>query len=796
MSLGKPTEMTLQDLLRKELESRGVGVSSQVSFRAVDGRRLVPDLVLRNGAQYVVEMKLGAETKLLDAIVQLYDYSKHVSDAKGAFAVLFPEELRRPWPADVIESVAKDRNTQVSCIGIFKDLRPSQPFKGSLFEVADWISGHVLKPLVVEVDTGFAIRILRDAVDYITTSIKQLQGKELEDIFGGKSVFENVLQYEEGRYPLEEMRRAVAYLLINQLLFYHVLTRVDASFSAIDEDKLKRPSDLREYFDVVLRKDFTSVFGFDVASRLPESAVDVVRKVVVAVKAVAPEKIRHDLLGKVFHELIPFGIRKAVAAFYTNNEAAEILAQLAIDKADATVMDLACGSGTLLVAAYRQKQELLKKEKGEFTLEDHKRFLEKDLTGIDIMPFAAHMAVVHLSLQALAAGHETEKVRIAVWDSTELKPGQTIPAISRELRSAYKRPTLDMFSGERKRDDLAYVKKGTVTMEGMSGEQIPLEKADTIIMNPPFTRAERLPETYKVELRNRLKEYEDLIYGRVGLHIFFILLADRFVKRNGRIAFVLPATVLRILSMKGIRKLWADNYHVEHVVTTWERAAFSEAAQFREILLVARKLKEKQERGVTSSALKCSVVTLEKLPKTTEEAERIARAIQEKTLQTNIGDACESENMLLTVVSQEDLRNNVGNMFTLISLYDPRLGKLWQRSIRRGQSKLRDCDKYFKENEIEAYEDVYIPPFNNTFIVQRNRAIKKNDVWVFKEKESSRIVAEHRFVQKIIRIPSSALEFGFRRPSGCGILDISNELDYIVVNIPRCKRNFSRQKKS
>jgi hypothetical protein len=236
MSLGKPTELTLQDLLRKELERRGVGVSSQVSFRTVDGRRLQPYLLLHNGAQYVVETKLGAETKLLDAMVQLYDYGKHVSDAKGAFAVLFPEELRRPWPVDVVESVARDKKTQISCIGVFKDLRPSQPFKGSLFEVADWISGHVLKPLAVEVDTGFAIRVLRDAVDYITTSVKQLQGKELEDIFGGKNVFENVLQYEEGRYPLEEMRRAVAYLLINQLLFYHVLTRVDAAFSAIDED--------------------------------------------------------------------------------------------------------------------------------------------------------------------------------------------------------------------------------------------------------------------------------------------------------------------------------------------------------------------------------------------------------------------------------------------------------------------------------------------------------------------------------------------------------------------------------
>jgi len=782
MSLGKPTEMTLRDLLVEELKRKGVVVIPEMSFRTVDGRRLAPDLVLKNGAEYVVETKLGAETKLLDAMVQLYDYGKHVTEVKGAFAVLFPEELRRPWPSDVIMSIARDAKTQISCIGIFKDLRPSQPFKGSLFEVVDWIAGHVLKPLVVEADTGFAIRVLRDAVDYVTASVRMLQSKELEDIFGGKSVFENVLQYKEGRYPLEEMRHAATYLLVNQLLFYHVLTRVDASFAVIDEDRLKHPADLRAYFEPVLRRDYSSVFGFDVASRLPDSAVDAVKKAVIAVKALAPEKIRHDLLGKVFHELIPFEIRKAVAAFYTNNEAAEILAQLAIDRADAKVMDLACGSGTLLVAAYRRKQELLKKGRGGFTIEDHKRFLESDLTGIDIMPFAAHMAVVHLSLQALAAGHEAEKVRIAVWDSTELEPGQTIPAISRELKAAYKRPTLELFMEGKPPKEEAYVEKGAVTLEGIGGEQIPLEQADLVMMNPPFTRAERLPERYKEQLKSRLKEYEDLIYGRVGLHLFFVFLADKFTKINGRIAFVLPATVLRIVSMKGARKLWVNKYHVEYIITTWERAAFSEAAQFREILVIAKKLKNYKQKDEISNSLKCGIVVLKQLPKNAEGARRIAEVIQNKRLETAIGDAYEDENMLLSVISQGELKETVDNLFTLISVSDLHLLKLLQRITQKVKSRLINCNSYFDENKIDAYEDVYVPPFNSTFIVKRTRAIKKHDVWVVKEEKPDVVISEHRFLQKFITIPISVVERGFRRPAGCDILDISSDLDYILVD--------------
>jgi len=58
--------MTLRDLLVEELKRRGVVFVPEVSFRTVDGRRLVPDLVLRNGVQYVVETKLAAETNFVE----------------------------------------------------------------------------------------------------------------------------------------------------------------------------------------------------------------------------------------------------------------------------------------------------------------------------------------------------------------------------------------------------------------------------------------------------------------------------------------------------------------------------------------------------------------------------------------------------------------------------------------------------------------------------------------------------------------------------------------------------------
>jgi hypothetical protein len=54
---------------------------------------------------------------------------------------------------------------QYVATAIFKDFRPGSKYEGNLSEVADWIASQVLKPLAVETDTGFAIKVLTEAVD-------------------------------------------------------------------------------------------------------------------------------------------------------------------------------------------------------------------------------------------------------------------------------------------------------------------------------------------------------------------------------------------------------------------------------------------------------------------------------------------------------------------------------------------------------------------------------------------------------------------------------------------------------
>ena len=606
----KPTEDTVTNLLAKELEKRGVKAETFPTIQTPGGVRK-PDIWCVNAGAYPVEAKFR-ERDLINAIAKVQnDYLgwHDVLGIKGGFAILYAEELSKQMRSDVLEKLAYEVKFKAVAMFPPKDTRKSfAVYDGTLPEIAKIVAEHVLTPPeYVEPSTDYIIKALRDSAIYITSTLRYLSGKELEDIFGGKEVFRNILQYDEQRYPLESLRLASAYLLINQLLFYHVLSRrTPEKFPEIETDRIQRPADLNEYFENVLNVNYRTVFSYDVASRIFSGFRDQIRAVINVIKGLGPEKVGGDLLGTIFHDLVPFQVRKSVAAFYTNVLAAEILAWLSVDVQDAKVADLAVGSGGLLVAAYRRKRHLLENER-RFTAEDHRRFVEEQLLGVDVMPFASNVAACHLALQS--PEYFTNRVNVAIWDSTELEPGERIPSIA-SLKFVLKgQAGLERFIEPESEA------KGVVSLTGKIPEEIELEKHDVVIMNPPFTRQERIPDEYKVALNDRFSDYEEYLHGQLGYFGYFILLGDRFLKSSGRMALVLPATVLRIKSCEGLRRLWAEHYHIEHIVTTWHRSAFSESVRFREILMVGRK-------GKPHRSAKTTIAVLKELPEQTSKPER------------------------------------------------------------------------------------------------------------------------------------------------------------------------------
>ena len=214
----------------------------------------------------------------------------------------------------------------------------------------------------------------------------------------------------------EHSRRAAAYLLLDQIVFYRILQ--ERGFPELKPAGIDVPLDLkRNYFDQVTKENYHAIYDLDILSKIPVEATGEIRKLVRVINVLQPEQFTRDLLGNIFHRLIPQEVRKPVAAFYTNVSAARLLAKLSVEKTTEKVADLACGSGTLLGAAYDRKAELSGRAVDEAT---HKQFVEEDLTGVDIMSFAAHLAVVQLALRNPA--HFTDKARVAVYNSIALGP--------------------------------------------------------------------------------------------------------------------------------------------------------------------------------------------------------------------------------------------------------------------------------------------------------------------------------------------------------------------------------------
>ena len=171
------------------------------------------------------------------------------------------------------------------------------------------------------------------------------------------------------------------------------------------------------------------------------------------------------------------------------------------------------------------------------------------------------------------------------------------------------------------------VKRGSLGGKDARGHEFQLESVDVVLMNPPFTRQERIPRWIKGDFPNRFAAYQEFMHGQMGFGGYFLFLADKFLKAGGRLGFVLPSTLLRVRSYEGIRRMLIEkDYDIEYIITTDERSAFSESTAFREMLLVARKMKKREKPTDTV------FINWRSLPKTEKDVAKLAKEVHDVRL--------------------------------------------------------------------------------------------------------------------------------------------------------------------
>ena len=317
---------------------------------------------------------------------------------------------------------------------------------------------------------------------------------------------------------------------------------------------------------------------------------DTARAALTVVRTIAG--LRHDLLGRIFHTVLDTA--RYDGSFYTTTPAATLLATLAIDErtcdwqnpeaiARLRIVDPACGTGTLLMAAAERIRDLAPQSQDDEAVAA--ALIEQILCGYDVNLTATHMAATTLGLLSPTTQFQNMKIGRAFLGVDEL--GE---AYLGSLEFLDRQPWL-----------LPWPKSVQAISQIETGEEIvQAEPADLVIMNPPFTRDSLRHDQFNREEESKIKAREKVLFANKPVHLSsngnaFLVLADFISKPDSSaIAAILPLVTSTNASSLETRKYLASRYHIETIVSSHdpERIYFSESTSIGEMLLICRRWPE------------------------------------------------------------------------------------------------------------------------------------------------------------------------------------------------------------
>jgi hypothetical protein len=432
--------------------------------------------------------------------------------------------------------------------------------------------------------------------------------------------------------PFEHKRRETtaklaALMLANAFIFQEQLSSLNGQVKPIREllnrrDFIGATGDLWNL--IVKEIDYVPIFTVarDILLSMPSDADTdrSIRKLATRALDIVSKKaaLRHDLMGRIYHLLLLEA--KYLGTYYTSFPAATLLLKLALDvdrwpNADWAdfaslkrfqIVDMACGTGTLLMAASQALTDNFIKFRmsrdepvDDATLKNlHRLIIEEMLHGYDVLPSAVHLTASTLAL--LAPDTCFSRMHLYSLLLGKVESGQIYLGSIDNISEKTIRTQLDLMSPA--------TSARTVDSDDPTSVA-PLPDMDLCVMNPPFVRSvggnllfgsipdKKQRKQLQQELSHKIRDNKLRASSTAGLGAVFSAVADKHLKDGGRLALVLPAAVATGIAWDKTRAIIDHGYVLETVVSSHDPARwnFSENTDLSELLLIARKLDRSKE---------------------------------------------------------------------------------------------------------------------------------------------------------------------------------------------------------
>jgi len=279
-------------------------------------------------------------------------------------------------------------------------------------------------------------------------------------------------------------------------------------------------------------------------------------------------------------------------------------------------------------------------------------------------------------------------------------------------------------------------------------------------MNPPFTKVER-------GIRNfvNMNKFYDRCGGEVGLWGHFVALADVFLEKGGTFGAVIPINVLRGRESEKVRHILFEEWTPLYILKSTYNYGFSEWAEYRDVLFIARKQRAEPNHKVKFCLIKKCLTQL-----TEDDIIYLVQKIQRE-------NHFRSKKLDIDSHSLSNIKTRFTNLMWFCGGTDFRHRDI----LIKFMNKFAGIFSSFPHNYFrEGYRPVPKGVSKFLFITRHTNDSRIQQAFLRFQKESVSTIKATSPLGVSYEIECEALKPTLRTPVGLNTMDISGSCDYIA----------------